>query len=54
VFSFDNDMVEYMGRTTPALTLKLWTNDRAGFGAEYLCNPLKSATLRDASNHPIF
>jgi hypothetical protein len=36
VFFFNNDLDECIGKITPTLTLKLWTNERSKFGAEYL------------------
>ena len=38
----DNDIEIHVEKTTPTLTLRLCTNERTGFAADYLCNPLKS------------
>ena len=38
----DNDIEIHVEKTTLTLTLRLCTNERTGFAADYLRNPLKS------------
>jgi hypothetical protein len=54
VFFFDNDLDEYMEKITLTLTLKLCTNERSGFRAEYLRDNSKSGNRNTASTRLVY